>query len=147
MPHPIAVSVTGIFLLIVEDDPANARLVAALLAAEGTTDVRIAYSAEEALAIIRTAPIRVLIVDLLLPGMSGLALVERLKADRSTCHIVAIAVTGSSAAGIESEAMRSGCAGFVQKPIDFDKLLRILSVSLDGQASRWPNPSLPTEDR
>jgi CheY-like chemotaxis protein len=64
-------------MLIVEDDPASARLVAALLAAEGTTDVRIAHSAEEALDIIRTAPIRVLIVDLLLPGMSGLALVER----------------------------------------------------------------------
>jgi CheY-like chemotaxis protein len=134
------------FLLIVEDDPANARLVAALLAAEGTTDVRIAYSAEEALAIIRTAPIRVLIVDLLLPGMNGLALVKRLKADGSTCHIPAIAVTGSTAAGIEGEAMRSGCSGFVQKPIDFDKLLRILSASLAGQATRGPNPSLPGMD-
>ena len=54
---------------------------AALFAAEGMTDVRIAHNAEEALAIIRTAPVRVLIVDLLLRGMSGLELVERLKAD------------------------------------------------------------------
>jgi CheY-like chemotaxis protein len=128
-------------MLIVEDDPASARLVAALLAAEGTTDVRIAHSAEEALAIIRAAPIRVLLVDVLLPGMSGLALVERLKADGSTCHIVAIAVTGSDAAQIEGDAMRSGCAGFVQKPIDFDKLMRILSASLAEQAPRGPNPS------
>jgi two-component system cell cycle response regulator DivK len=133
-------------MLVVDDDPANARLVAALLAAEGTTDVRIAHSAEEALAIIRTAAIRVLIVDLLLPGLSGLALVERLKADGSTCHIAAIAVTASSAAGIEAEAMRSGCAGFVEKPIDFDKLLGILSASLAEQAARGPNPSLPSND-
>jgi CheY-like chemotaxis protein len=117
-------------MLIVEDDPASARLVAALLAAVGTTNVLIAHSAKEALAIIRRAPIRVLIVDLLLPGMSGLALVERLKADRSTRHIVAIAVTGINAAGIEGDAMCSGCAGFVQKPIDFDRLVPILSASL-----------------
>ena len=42
--------------------------------------------------------------------------------------------------------MRSGCAGFVQKPIDFDKFLRILSASLAEQASRGPNPSLPRTD-
>jgi CheY-like chemotaxis protein len=133
-------------MLIVEDDPASARLVAALLAAEGTTGVRIAHSAEEALAIIGTAPIRVLIVDLVLPGMSGLTLVKRLKADESTGHIVAIAVTGSDAAQIEDDAMRSGCAGFVQKPIDFDELLRTLNASLAEQASRGPNPSPPGTD-
>jgi CheY-like chemotaxis protein len=131
-------------MLIVEDDPANARLIAAVLAAEGTTNVRIAHSAEEALAIISTAPVRGLIVDLLLPGMSGLALVERLKADRSTRHIVAVAVTVSDAAGIESDAMRRGCAGFVQKPIDADKLLGILRAGL--AAAQEPNPSLPRMD-
>jgi FixJ family two-component response regulator len=45
-------------------------------------------------------------------------------------RVAASAVTGRNAAGIEDDAMRSGCAGFVQKPIDFDKLLRILSASL-----------------
>ena len=133
-------------MLIVEDDPANARLMAALLGAEGTPNVRIAHSAEEALAIISTAPVRALIVDLLLPGMSGLALVERLKADGSTRHIVAIAVTVSDAAGIESDAMRRGCAGFVEKPIDADKLLRILSAGLAEQAAQGPNPGLPRMD-
>jgi CheY-like chemotaxis protein len=128
-------------MLIVEDDPASARLVAAILAAEGTTGVRIAHSAEEALAIIGTTPIRVLIVDLVLPGMSGLTLVKRLKADESTCHIVAIAVTGSDAAQIEDDAMRSGCAGFVQKPIEVNKLSRILNATLAEQATRGPNPS------
>jgi CheY-like chemotaxis protein len=72
--------------------------------------------------------------------------VERLKADGSTRHIVAIAVTGCDAAGIEGDAMRSGCAGFVQKPIDFDKLLRILSASLAERATRAPNPGLPRTD-
>jgi CheY-like chemotaxis protein len=129
-------------MLIVDDDAVSARLLAALLAAEDRPDVRIAHSAEEALAIIGTAPIRVLIVDLQLPGMSGLALVERLKAEPSTRHIVAIAVTASDAAGIEGDAMRSGCAGLVQKPIDFDKLLRLLNASLAEQATRGPNPGL-----
>lgn len=127
-------------MLVVEDDPANARLMAALLAAEGAIGVRIAHTAEEALAIIDRTPVRALIVDVLLPGMSGLALVERLKADVSTSHIVAIAVSASDAAGLEDEAMRTGCAGFVQKPIDFENLLRILTAGLAEDAARGPRP-------
>jgi CheY-like chemotaxis protein len=112
--------------LVVEDDPASARMVAAMLATEGATDVRVAHSAEEALAVLRDDLVRVLIVDVLLPGMNGLVLVRRLKSELATRHIIAIAVSGSDGAALAAEAIDSGCVALVQKPIEFDTLLAIV---------------------
>jgi CheY-like chemotaxis protein len=116
--------------LVVEDDPASARVVAAALAAEGVIDVRVAHSAEEALAVLRDDFIRVLIVDVLLPGMSGLRLVRRVKSEPATRHIIAIATSASDEAGLAAEAIDSGCIALVPKPIEFDTLIAILRATV-----------------
>ena len=121
--------------LVVEDDPASARLVATVLATEGVTVVRVAHSAEEALAVLRDDFIRVLIVDVLLPGMSGLVLVRRVKSEQATRHIIAIATSVSDDAGLATDAIDSGCIALVPKPIEFDKLLAILRATLAQAAS------------
>jgi CheY-like chemotaxis protein len=121
--------------LVVEDDPASARLVATALATEGVTDVRVAHSAEEALAVLRDDFIRVLIADVLLPGMSGLLLVQRVKSEPATRHIIAIATSAGDEAGLAADAIDSGCIALVPKPIDFDALLAILRAALVQAAS------------
>jgi CheY-like chemotaxis protein len=121
--------------LVVEDDPASARLVATALATEGATDVRVAHSAEEALAVLRDDFIRVLIADILLPGMSGLLLVRHVKSEPATRHIIAIATSAWDEAGLAADAIDSGCVALVPKPIEFDTLLAILRASLVQAAS------------
>ena len=90
---------------------------AALLSHEGAL-VQIAHTAEEALETLTTFAAQVLIVDPLLPKMSGLGLVEILKATPATNGIVAIAVGASTLLRSEQLALESGCAGYVSKPID-----------------------------
>jgi CheY-like chemotaxis protein len=116
--------------LVVEDDPASARLIATVLATEGVTNLHVARSAEEALAVLRDDFIRVLIVDVLLPRMSGLMLVRRVKSDQATRHIIAIATSAGDEAGLATDAIDSGCSALVPKPIEFDKLLAILRAML-----------------
>jgi CheY-like chemotaxis protein len=121
--------------LVVEDDPASARLIGTVLATEGVAVLHVAHSAKEALAVLRDDFIRVLIVDVLLPGMSGLALVRRVKSEQATRHIIAIATSACDEAGLATDAIDSGCVALVPKPIDFDELLAILRATLVQSAS------------
>ena len=125
----------GVPFLVVEDDSASARLIGTVLATEGVTVLHVAHSAEEAFAVLRDEFIRVLIVDVLLPGMSGLVLVRRVKSEQGTRHIIAIATSASDEAGLATDAIDSGCVALVPKPIDFDELLAILRATLVQAAS------------
>jgi putative two-component system response regulator len=135
--HPHGVEpFAEVAFLVVQGDPANARLMATVLATEGLTDVRVVHSAEEALVVLRDDFVRVLIVDVLLPGMSGLVLVRRVKSEPATRHIIAIATSAWDEAGLATDAIDSGCIAFVPKPIEFDKLLDILRATLVQAASK-----------
>jgi CheY-like chemotaxis protein len=104
-------------VLVVEDDPSNAKLVAILLRAEGS-DVHISRSAEDALAVIPIFKPRVIIMDLVLPKMSGVLLAKHLKNEAATRNIAIIAVTAFSGHDVERNALAAGCAAYVAKPID-----------------------------
>jgi CheY-like chemotaxis protein len=109
--------VTGASALVVDDDPASAKLLAVLLRGEGF-HVRVAGSAEEALDQLRTFQPHAVVLDLVLPLMSGLLLAQRLKADPATRDIVLIAVTSLSGSEGEAVALQAGCAAYLRKPID-----------------------------
>jgi CheY-like chemotaxis protein len=119
--------VPNIPILVVEDDALSAKLLMVLLRAEGH-DVRWAISAEDALARLEEFRPRAIIVDLVLPLMSGLVLIERLKADPKTRDIVVIGVSAFGGLPLERMALGAGCAAYVSKPIDplvFDDLLQL----------------------
>ena len=88
-----------------------------LLLGEGY-DVRTAGDAEEALAVLATFRPRLILMDLQLPGMDGLELTRRLKADPATRDIVIVALTAYAMKGDEERARAAGCDGYVTKPID-----------------------------
>ena len=121
--------------LVVEDDPPSARLLATVLATEGATHVRIAHTADQARAVLRDEFVRVLIVDVVLPGMSGLVLVRDVKTDDATRHIIAVAVSCWDGDGLTANAIASGCVALLPKPIAFDRLLAILRRNLAQPAS------------
>lgn len=113
-------------VLIVDDNTANLKLMRILLGDAGY-DVRTAASAEDALRLLADRPPQVILMDVQLPGMSGLELTRRLKADAATRDIVVVAVTAYAARGDEERTRAAGCDEYVAKPVDIDALLQTIA--------------------
>jgi CheY-like chemotaxis protein len=115
-------------VLIVEDEEASARLIASALKTHGY-ETRIAACAEEAIAAMAPLPPRAIVLDLVLPRLSGLVLAEKLKRDPVTRDIPIIATSPFSPKDAAHIAREAGCADYIRKPIDpktFARLLRAL---------------------
>lgn len=104
-------------ILIVDDNRANVKLVSFILSSVGF-EVRSAGRAEEALAVLDAFMPRLILMDVQLPGMDGLALTRLLKADKKTRNIVIVALTAYAMRGDEDKARAAGCEGYISKPID-----------------------------
>jgi two-component system cell cycle response regulator DivK len=104
-------------ILIVDDQPVNLKLARVLLASEGY-EVRTATSAEEALSVLEEFRPRLILMDIQMPGMDGLALTRKLKADPQFSGITILALTSYAMKGDEEKALASGCDGYIAKPID-----------------------------
>lgn len=107
----------GDAILVVDDNPVNLKLVRVLLAGEGY-DVRTAGNAEDALAMIESFQPRLILMDIQLPGMDGLTLTRRLKADPVTKDTIIVGLTAYAMKGDEGRVLEAGCDGYVAKPID-----------------------------
>ena len=116
-------------ILVVDDNPTNLKLARVLLECEGY-EVRVAADAEEAVRILETCHPDIILMDVQLPGMDGLELTRRLKADPRTRDIHIIAVTSNAMRGDEARAMEAGCDGCVTKPIDTLALAQLLARTL-----------------
>lgn len=104
-------------ILIVDDNPANMKLLSFLLGTRGY-EVRTSADADEAMTALASFQPRLILMDLQLPGVDGLTLTRRLKADAAYRHITIVAVTASAMKGDEQKAMEAGCDGYITKPID-----------------------------
>ena len=120
-------------ILVIDDNPANLKLARLMLESEDY-DVRTAVDAEAALALLeeRSWRPRAILMDLQLPGMDGLELTRRLKADPAFATIPIIAVTAYAMKGDREKAMAAGCDAYVTKPIDSDLLAATISTLLAG---------------
>jgi CheY-like chemotaxis protein len=126
-------------ILIVDDNPTNLKLVRVLLTVEGY-DVREAADAAEALAVLATFRPRLILMDLQLPGVDGLQLTRRLKANSATRDIVIVALTAYAMKGDEQKAREAGCDGYIAKPIDTRTLPHALAGYLGRDAGRPGDP-------
>ena len=104
-------------VLIVDDNATNLKLVTYLVRAQGY-DVDTASDAASALAAISAHRPDVILMDLQLPGIDGLQLTRKLKADAATRSIKIIAVTAFAMKGDHQQAIAAGCDDYVTKPID-----------------------------
>ena len=125
----------GESILVVDDNVANLKLMRLLLSHQGY-DVRVCGGAVEALAALETLRPRVILMDLQMPGIDGLELTRRLKADPATRDITIVAVTAYAMKGDEAQALAAGCDGYVTKPIDTETFPGVLARYLDGGARR-----------
>jgi len=104
-------------ILIVDDNPTNLKLACVLLRGNGYT-IESASDAEEAMVVIRRAIPDLVLMDIELPGMDGLALTRLLKSNQSTKAIRVVAMTAFAMKGDETKAFEAGCDGYISKPID-----------------------------
>jgi CheY-like chemotaxis protein len=123
-------------ILIVDDNAANLRLARMLLAGEGY-EVRTAGDAEEALRVLQSFRPRLILMDLQMPGMDGLELTRRLKADPAMRGVLILALTAYAMKGDEEKARAAGCDGYVPKPID-TRALPVLIARHLGNAQEPP---------
>ena len=122
-------------ILIVDDNAQNLKLAKVILAVE-QYEVKTAIDAEDALRILESFKPRLILMDLQLPRMDGLALTRRLKADPSTRGIIIIALTAYAMKGDDDRAFAAGCDGYMSKPIDIDALPRVVAQYLARDANR-----------
>jgi CheY-like chemotaxis protein len=104
-------------ILVVEDNQVNLELVTDLLEANGFSVVH-GSTAEDGLRMARELLPDLILMDLSLPGMDGLAATRVLKMDATTCQVPVIALTAHAMRGDEGIALEAGCDGYLSKPID-----------------------------
>lgn len=119
-------------VLIVDDDQPSAKLLSVVLSGEGCR-VRVAQSAEEALIMLRSFQPQVVIIDLILPLMSGLLLAQRLRSEPATQDAVLIAVTAFNGPQAQRVALDAGFAAYVRKPIDPLSFARLIQAHLGDE--------------
>ncbi|WP_213770542.1 response regulator FixJ [Bradyrhizobium sp. dw_78] len=116
---------------VIDDDPAMRDSLAFLLDVHGF-DVKVHDSANAFLDQVPGASLDCVISDVRMPGMSGLELVRKLKADGIACPVVII--TGHGDVALAVEAMKVGAVDFIEKPFDDDILLSAVRSALTVRA-------------
>jgi CheY-like chemotaxis protein len=93
--------------------------------------VRTASDAEEALSVLKDFHPRLILTDIQLPGMDGLELTRRLKADPGMRGVVVLALTAYAMKGDEERVRAAGCDGYISKPIDTRRLPAEIAAFLE----------------
>jgi FixJ family two-component response regulator len=114
---------------IVDDDESVQSALQDLIESDGLSALCFS-SAEQFLGSEARGKAACLIADIRMPGMSGLELQAKLKAER--CRLPVIFITAHGDAGIRIHAMRQGAVEFLSKPFDDAVLLEIVHTALDG---------------
>jgi len=118
-------------ILVVEDNAANMKLVVFLLQNAGYA-VLSAPDAEIGLTLARHAHPDLILMDIQLPGMDGLAATALLKQDATTKGIPVIALTALAMKGDEARIRAAGCAGYIAKPMGYREVLATVASQLGG---------------
>ena len=124
-------------IMFVDDDP---RLLAglrrALGAQAGAWDIEFVTSAEKAEESLKIQPFDVLVVDVRMPGKSGLDLLRQMKSSDETRDIEVIVLTGLEGAEIKRKALDLGAYDFLNKPIVREEMIARLQGALRLKAYR-----------
>lgn len=120
-------------ILVVDDVPDLLLLLRKLITRMGYS-VEVASSAPEALEILRSKPVDLLLTDWSMPGMSGGELIAALKEDERLRAIPTIVLTGHDTETERREARAVGCDRFLVKPVMRDDLQRVISELLTSMA-------------
>ena len=126
-------------ILVVEDNEDNRVIYGTMLRAHGFV-VQEAFSAEPAIAAVRTDPPDLVLMDIGLPAMDGVEATRLLKSDPATAAIPVLALTAHALSSERQRALQAGVNGYLVKPISVAVLITEVERALGQSHSR------PVED-
>ena len=109
-------------ILVIEDSSVNMALTTAILQSAGYAVLQ-ADTAADGIALARERAPDLILMDLQLPDVDGLAATRTLKADPQTATYPVVALTAFAMKGDEEAARAAGCDGYVTKPIRYKEFL------------------------
>jgi two-component system, cell cycle response regulator DivK len=122
-------------ILIVEDNLKNLKLVRDTLQVKGYQTIE-AETGEEGVRLAHERQPALILMDIQLPGITGVEALQRLRADPATHHTPVIAVTASVMPQDRTRIMAAGFDGFQGKPISVRELLATVREILDKPAGQ-----------
>lgn len=126
--------------IVIADDQAliRAGFQAIVDSAPDLEVVGLAENGEEALALVRTMPVDVVLMDIRMPVMDGLEATSLIMNDPTLGHVKVLVLTTFELDALVLEAMRAGASGFLGKDVEPEDLLHALRVVADGEALLSP---------
>ena len=110
-------------IMIVDDVPINAKLLRAHLQTAGYKSLRVHTDSTEVLAAIYREPPDLVLLDLMMPDVSGLEILAALRSDERMKHLPIVILTGTESSELRKRALTIGATDFLTKPVDIDELL------------------------
>ena len=120
-------------ILVIEDNQANMKLALLLLRNAGHS-VLSAPDAESGLTLARNERPDLILMDIQLPGMDGLAATALLKQHPSTAAIPVIALTAMAMKADQERSQMAGCDGYIAKPLRYQELYAVIDRLLGSDA-------------
>ena len=127
-------------ILVVDADATGLKLVGAVLQREGYK-VRLACNTEQALFLLQSEPVDLLLVSMDLPGGTAAQIIARARQDRNVAKGVAIGLCVPGLEQAKRTAFQAGCSGCLTKPLDPTELIRSVQYFLAESVVDTPAPS------
>ena len=123
--------INGKPLILAVDDEENIRNLITYTFEEHNLEVMTAENGKAAITILENNPIDVIITDLLMPTMTGLALIREIKKRKSAIPIIIITAYGNTE--MVKEIIAEGVFRLIEKPLDFDILVPIVQDAIENK--------------
>ncbi len=131
-------------ILVVDDDPITIQLLGHILSDLGT--LRFATSGEDAVRLARESSPDLMLLDLKMPGMSGLRVCAAFKADPALADVPVLVVTSHAGAELEGILREMGAADFIAKPFDAPLIRARVETHLRGKRMNDERRSIDLTD-
>ena len=130
---PLEPILDGREVLVVEDEPQNQELLRAVVEDLLGGRARVCDDGEVCLRLAHERKPALVLLDLMLPGMSGWDVARRLRQDPATASVPIIAVSALSRPQERESALHAGCDAYVAKPFTPDEIARLMAATLESQ--------------
>jgi PAS domain S-box-containing protein len=128
---PVRNGNASLTMLYVEDNPANLQLVVKIIARRPDLRLLSATNGTAGIEIARAAQPDVILMDINLPGMSGIKAMQILRADTTTAHIPVVALSANAMPRDIERGLQAGFFRYLTKPIKVNEFLDTLDVALE----------------
>ncbi len=137
-PAPLQTDARHHTVLYVEDNLENLQLVVELMARVPQLHLLTATDAASGIALARSQQPAIILMDIHLPGMSGLQALKVLQEDPATQHIPVLALSANAMASDIEKGLEAGFFRYITKPIKINAFMAVLDEALAFSDARWP---------